>query len=820
MLVNSLSKLSQYFPNFRQNLRLWRTLFIHRWHAPQTIGEQCKRPSVGMRFEQINHADSLSEYIWRYGAFRENSDGTGREDVSTKPSRKYGLEAVVQELHSKDSRLMHYAIEYAILTYGNPTKQDYDDALVPRLQELHKLASRHPAIKTFASKLVQLHRSMLQFYVQMRYLTKSEADQLSKNRIPLVTSLRPTNYTAGRLLISNDSTSLEGDPILLLRKAFFQNIYNALCWRARSELILTTATDPYSDDRGIKSIVILDNRVYRFSVFRDKALAATLISLNEASFSQLFRILAAIKTAVSTMITAMPMFIIKNFFRDTLAGFVAGRYWQIPFLGTVSGGLRAAKDLVNGNDELVRDYLLQGGFYSGLVEAEVRVGETERVVPVDIRTAKIRGMLKRVIFWFTRPAWIAEAGTRLDQYQRARDQGATKYEAIRAARMVSADFANIGASRAWRMYVHTVPFLNAAIQGFDQLYQICRPEWADKKSKKRWGNERKEHVRKTLISGACLAGMAWGVWLWNTDDYTRRQQYLSETEYEKAAFLTIYDVFDSTDIRIPVPFQIGAAFMKIPEIGIDLTTGTDTLAGVKFTWSLIHGNLALGWLPAAIQPVWEVTTNRNFFGAPIIPGYMQNWPPERQYFYRSTPKPLVLAGDILGVSPLVLQTYVRGWTGHLGRLTVAALDDALWDTNRFGAKPFPRTFGYATGLASVLVPKANTRSRWSEEYYKLANRAAGMSRGQSSVSKSVRKKQRSIFSMNMNFGMNKKVRKKQRKEIGTKEKLSRLRKQIDQVREHRGLSRVSKEARIIKLYAKMDEEYRQALPTLRRLYDN
>ena len=63
-------------------------------------------------------------------------------------------------------------------------------------------------------------------------------------------------------------------------------------------------------------------------------------------------------------------------------------------------------------------------------------------------------------------------------------------------------------------------------------------------------------------------------------------------------------------------------------------------------------------------------------------------------------------------------------------------------------------------------------------------------------------------------------RKKQRKEIGTKEKLSRLRKQIDQVREHRGLSRVSKEARIIKLYAKMDEEYRRALPTLRRLYDH
>ncbi|MDE0073949.1 MAG: hypothetical protein OXR82_16270 [Gammaproteobacteria bacterium] len=40
--------------------------------------------------------------------------------------------------------------------------------------------------------------------------------------------------------------------------------------------------------------------------------------------------------------------------------------------------------------------------------------------------------------------------------------------------MVSSDFANIGSSRGWRMYVRTVPFPNAAIQGLDPLYQIFR----------------------------------------------------------------------------------------------------------------------------------------------------------------------------------------------------------------------------------------------------------------------------------------------------------------------------------------------------------
>ena len=49
--------------------------------------------------------------------------------------------------------------------------------------------------------------------------------------------------------------------------------------------------------------------------------------------------------------------------------------------------------------------------------------------------------------------------------------------------------------------------------------------------------------------------------------------------------------------------------MKIPEIGFDLFTGIETLAGAEFPWSLIHESLVIGWLPTAIQLVWEVTTN-------------------------------------------------------------------------------------------------------------------------------------------------------------------------------------------------------------------
>ena len=63
----------------QEQLRTARTKFVHRWHAAQTIGERLGNDAVGERFEHINHAKSLAEYVWRYGAFEESADGTAAD---------------------------------------------------------------------------------------------------------------------------------------------------------------------------------------------------------------------------------------------------------------------------------------------------------------------------------------------------------------------------------------------------------------------------------------------------------------------------------------------------------------------------------------------------------------------------------------------------------------------------------------------------------------------------------------------------------------------------------------------------------------------
>ena len=714
----------------REQLRIARTKFVHRWHAAETVGERLGNDAVGERFEHINHARSLAEYIWRYGVFEESADGSGRvarHDVS------HGLRDVVSPVAAKGRTHMRLAARYTLVTAGGDDRTSPGDgspAVAERSEhlDLQQYAEQHPDIEVFARRVIALHRGMLRYYAQMRFLTPAEAEYCGTRPIPLFAPIGGVEERGAEQRTTDEATGVPEDPVSALRRAFGRNIYNALVARARAELLETVVQNPdghaiateateRSGRHQFTATAIVQGRRRRFTV-HDAAVAAMLQSLYEKPMPAVIRWLAAFKTAVSAMITAMPMFIVKNFFRDTLSGFVAGRYWQIPFLSTLAGSAHAVHDLTTGRSEVMREYLLQGGFFSALVESETQFGD-ERASTATL--SRLRRWGSRIVYLLTRPAWITESGTRVNQFRKARARGATNYGAARAARMVSADFANIGASRPWRMYVHTVPFMNAAIQGLDQLYQIVRRRARARRGEPTWGRARAQHVRKVLAAGLCLGLMTGGIWHYNTSDDSRLAAYRAETEYEKASWLTLYALAGDRDVRIPTPFQIGAVFIKVPEVALDLASGVDTLAGARFVWSLIHGNLAIGWIPAVAQPVVEVRTNRNFFGDEIIPAYMLDWLPEQQYFPRSTPEPYRVAGQLLGVSPLHVQTFTRGWTGHLGNAVVTGMDELMWNAQQNGPRPFPRFAGLITGLASLEPPRLRTVTRYSNEFYEISD---------------------------------------------------------------------------------------------------
>ena len=821
-------------PSNRRRLRLYRTLLVHRWHAAQTIGEWFGNDVLGERFEHINHIRSLVQYVWRFGAFAESPDGNGRVRVANFP---HSLKEIVEPVAAKGRRHLEMAVGY-VSVGGDRTTEHGGRTLAsgqPNPDQLHRYAAKHPDVRAFAQRLVGLHRAMLPYYVQMRYLTPAEAERYRRGPIPVLDSLLTADGRQQQPFVPSThghappaspgggpagntqapQTDDTDDLVDALRNAFARNIHNALACRARAELFETLAAAPQGHKvaseataaapRDAFTTAALVHGARKRFVVHDRALAAMLKSIHEPPMPPLIRWLAAIKTAVSAMITTMPVFIVKNFFRDTLAGFVAGRYRQVPFLGTLSGAVEAFKDMTTGRSKAMHDYLLQGGFYSGLVESETDLGPTRSETGVVRRGVVARQKWAKLVHLLTRPAWLAEAGTRLDQFQMARRAGATDYAAARAARMVSSDFANIGASRGWRMYVHTVPFLNAALQGLDQLYQILRPRWRPDPNAPKWTPDQEQHVRKVATMGAYLAVASLAAWAYNVSDPGRQRAYQAETEYEKASWVTLYDLVGDADVRIPVPFQIGAVFIKLPEVAIDLVTGSETLAGPRFLWSMVHGNLWLGWKPAAVQPIIEVYTNRNFFGSEIIPPYMRYWPPEQQFFHRSTPLPYRAVGELFGVSPLHVQTFWRGWTGHLGNFVAVFLDERMWDQSAHGPKPFPRTLPLLTGVYSLQTPMPRTYTRYGDEFYEIADWADAAVRGRN-CRNSMRMTRRTAAACEANRVTNRVAR-----------EASNLRSEGDDVRTRRTMSRTAKEAALVRIYNQIDDGFRRVLPEVQRL---
>ena len=235
----------------REQLRLARTKFVHRWHAAQTIRERLGNDAVGERFEHINHARSLAEYVWRYGVFEESGDGTGRVARQDMP---YGLRDVVAPVAARGANHLRMAARYALIAAGlgrdETDSSDGGRTSVPvaaERQQLLRYAEQHPEIKLFAAGIIALHRGMLQYYVQMRYLTPVEAERYRTGAMPLFAPLPRPGASAVRESSADADASI-GDPVAALRGAFARNLYNALVARAQSELLETVARHPDGRD--------------------------------------------------------------------------------------------------------------------------------------------------------------------------------------------------------------------------------------------------------------------------------------------------------------------------------------------------------------------------------------------------------------------------------------------------------------------------------------------------------------------------------------------------------------------------------------------
>ena len=412
---------------------------------------------------------------------------------------------------------------------------------------------------------------------------------------------------------------------------------------------------------------------------------------NQAS-QNVFLSLARAMTGIKRIgITLTPDFILKNAFRDQLTGSTFSNTSKNPF-SSAAEALVAMGDLMKKNDEYYA-WLRSGGGNASFLEINDKYIK-QNVFKLDEET----GFIKQGMNVITKPfellhaaGNIIESAPRLAEFKRTMKATGSPMEAGFASREVTVDFQRIGAKMAALNAI--TAFQNVAIQGLDRTAR------AIKENPKEVGAK----VAAYIVTPSVL------LWYANHDD----PRYKEIPQWEKDVYWHVItdkwekaqDLDEASGLpdhlvrqgpngleinrgivyRIPKPQELGMVG-SIVERSLDKFVADNPTAGKGLAES-ISKLLIPSLIPDAITPVAEHATGQNFFtGRPIVPTYLEGQLPYARYTEYTTESSKAL-GKLLGAvpvvqeqygaSPMVIENYVRGWTGTLGMYALQLADAGL-----------------------------------------------------------------------------------------------------------------------------------------------
>lgn len=371
-------------------------------------------------------------------------------------------------------------------------------------------------------------------------------------------------------------------------------------------------------------------------------------------------------------VTASPAFKVRNLIRDSLQAISVSELSYNPIANL--------KDGVKASDRESQTYvsaLASGGLirFGTMLEnngaERVRRLVQKGVKPETILDSddKLKAFYSRVI----EPAVDAynELGNRGEEINRAalfaqlKRQGMSQAEAALMARDLM-DFSMQGTWASIRFLTQVVPFLNARLQG---LYKL--------------GRGASENPQKFAITtgAVALASIALLAAYHDDEDWKKREDWDRDSSW--------WFKIGGVAYRIPKPFEIGA-IGTLAERGVELFV-SDEFTLKRFLERVKHiasDNLAMNPVPQAIKPMVDIYANKDSFsGRPIESMGMERLQAEYRYTANtsmvaraaSTALNTVTRGTVGSdsLSPLQIDSLIRGYTGWLGTFIVAGADMAI-----------------------------------------------------------------------------------------------------------------------------------------------
>lgn len=373
----------------------------------------------------------------------------------------------------------------------------------------------------------------------------------------------------------------------------------------------------------------------------------------KTTLPQLVQMLGVPADILRKFITRSPAYAVRQVIRDPINAALLSGTDGVPVLNA----LRQLSKMRNGQstaqDELMRGLVVSSNIYTGNEK------DMEKFLQ-DIQSGK--GKWTKMMGVIDSAALQADVSTRALVYESALRRGLSKAQAQFVA-MESQNFGRRGLSPSMQMLSTMIPFFNAQIQGLDVLYRTLRGKMPFA--------QQMEIQRKLKARGMMLMAGAMAYAIMMQDD----EAYKKATPEERYGNFFVYIPGVKDPLRIPIPYEIGVLFMAIPQALVDVairdTKASEAIKGIgKLLWQS-----APGVVPVGAKPWLEAYYGETAFG-PIENQREKMLAPAERYRPGTTEVAKALGSftGVVGVSPLMLEHFVKSYTSMLGISALHMLD--------------------------------------------------------------------------------------------------------------------------------------------------
>jgi hypothetical protein len=405
---------------------------------------------------------------------------------------------------------------------------------------------------------------------------------------------------------------------------------------------------------------------------------------------------AAIATLLRQTITANPIFQGYQVFNDSIS---AAAYSGVknPFQ-LAKRVLKGYTEIINDPDSPIIQQMRRAGVTGGYgLTADEIVGKTRREFNL-IPESKARAAAA----YFEDLATHSDLAQRKAIYEQTLIEtggveqsdgtiiGGNEIEAVNKALNII-NWNKRGNSAGLRLLTHTIPFLNAYLQGMDILTNVMRGKFLTATDKKNALKLFAITSAKIMVLNAIYAMIVGG-----DDEY----EALPDNEKFRSY------IVPGLGMKLPLRGELAFLYKLLPEGLYNLITkeGTDQEIDGRRVRQAVSESLTGGLLfpalfPQAIKAPIEIAMNYNLFtGNPIVSPFQQKKETDLQVNAGTS---YVARGfGELGVSPLKVDHLIRGTLGTLGSVGLGVIDGVI---NQFVDNPLPSTpIDKMPGISAVM----------------------------------------------------------------------------------------------------------------------